>query len=140
MVRMPNQKDYENYHVGIDIGSVSLNALVINSKKEIVFEFPYKRHLGKVEKEVYALVRELFERFGKTKIRSISFTGTHGKILSEKFGIFYEFETISQVLGALFISPGVKSIISMGGQDSSLYQISHGSDGWKLAYFNANGP
>ncbi|UCH24037.1 MAG: CoA activase, partial [Deltaproteobacteria bacterium] len=137
---MHNQKTPEDYHAGIDVGSVSLNALVINSNKEIVFEFPYKRHFGKVEEEVYALVRALFKRFGKTGIRSVSFTGTHGKILSEKFGIFYEFETVSQVLGTLFISPEVKSIISMGGQDSSLYQISHRDNGWELENFNTNGP
>ncbi len=140
MGRMHNHKGSADYYAGIDIGSVSLNAVVINRDQDIVFKFPYKRHLGKVEDEVYDLVRELYERFGETRIRSISFTGTHGKILSEKLGMFYEFETISQVLGALFISPGVKSIISMGGQDSALFQIDHGEDGWELAYFNANGP
>ena len=30
------------YHVGIDAGSVSLNCIVINQHKEIVYEFPYK--------------------------------------------------------------------------------------------------
>ena len=91
------------YYVGIDAGSVSLNCVVINHNKEIVFEYPYKRHLGRVEETAAELIRDLYQRFGEKTIRSISFTGNHGKKLSEKLGTFYEFESISQVLGVLFI-------------------------------------
>ncbi|MBE9542703.1 MAG: hypothetical protein IMF01_10335, partial [Proteobacteria bacterium] len=108
-------QDSDLYYVGIDAGSVSLNCIVINDKKEIVCEFPYERHIGKVEKRVLSLIQCLHEKFGQERIRSISFTGNHGKKLSEELGTFYEFETISQVLGAIFIRPDVKTIISMGG-------------------------
>src|SRR5210317_2137122 len=94
------------YYVGIDAGSVSLNCVVINHNKEIVCEFPYKRHLGRVEENTTELIRDLYRRFGENAIRSISFTGNHGKKLSEKLGTFYEFESISQVIGVLFIMPG----------------------------------
>ena len=36
------------YIVGIDAGSVSLNCIVINADKEIVCEYPYRRHFGKL--------------------------------------------------------------------------------------------
>jgi activator of 2-hydroxyglutaryl-CoA dehydratase len=52
MEKAMNAKDSEGYYVGIDAGSVSLNCVVIDQKKEIVYESPYKRHLGKVEEEV----------------------------------------------------------------------------------------
>ena len=133
--------------MGIDAGSVSLNCIVISDKLKIVYELPYQRHLGKVEDGVSALLRTLYQEFGQDSIRSVSFTGSHGKTLSEKLGAFYEFETISQVLGAVFIKPDVKTIISMGGQDTALLQINHyGVDdqqeglGWELEYFNTNGP
>ncbi len=137
----------EQLYVGIDSGSVSLNCIVLTEAKEIVYESPYERHMGKVEERVCDLIRFLDERFGAERIRSVSFTGNHGKKLSEQLGTFYEFETISQVLGALFVEPGVRTIISMGGQDTALFQIDQeddGSpdreDGWKLSYFNTNGP
>ena len=44
-------QDSDRLYVGIDAGSVSLNALVINEAKAIVYELPYKRHFGKVEEE-----------------------------------------------------------------------------------------
>jgi len=127
-------------YAGIDAGSISVNCIVISDKRKIVYEFPYNRHFGKVEEQVLSVIENLFEKFGEERIRSISFTGSHGRNLSEKFGVFYEFETISQVLGAIFIEPDVKTLISMGGQDTALLQIKHSQDDWELEYFNTNGP
>jgi predicted CoA-substrate-specific enzyme activase len=130
----------DRFYVGIDAGAVSLNCIVINDKKEIVYESPYERHLGKVEEGVFELVQRLYRKIGEDKIRSISFTGNHGKKLSERLGTFYEFETISQVLGAVYVKPDVKTILSMGGQDTALLQVRHAKDNWELEYFNSNGP
>ena len=126
--------------VGIDAGSVSLNAIVINPAKEIIHVSPYRRHFGRVQEETYALLRELFETYGNPGIDSISFTGTHGNNLSKKLGVFYEFETISQVHGVVHLLPEVKTIISMGGQDSALFLIKHAVNGWELENFAVNGP
>jgi predicted CoA-substrate-specific enzyme activase len=134
------RKNLNEYYVGIDVGSVSLNCIVINSGKEVVFESPYKRHLGRPDEETMNLIESLFNKFGKNKFRSIAFTGSHGKKLSQKLGTFYEFETICQVLGVLHIIPDAKSIISMGGQDTALFQIRHHDSGWELDNFNSNGP
>jgi predicted CoA-substrate-specific enzyme activase len=134
------KKDSEWYYAGIDAGSVSLNCVVINQNREIIYESPYQRHLGKVEEALIELVHQLYEKFGQEKIKAIAFTGNHGQKMSQEVGGFYEFETISQVLGSLFIKPDVKSIISMGGQDTELFQISQDDEGWELEYFNTNGP
>jgi predicted CoA-substrate-specific enzyme activase len=140
-IKNNNSPQYRDlYHVGIDAGSVSLNCIVINDKKEIVCESPYERHIGKVEERALALIHDLYEKFGQERILSISFTGNHGKKLSEELGTFYEFETISQVIGSVFLIPEVKTIISMGGQETALLQINHYDGGWELEYFNTNGP
>jgi len=133
-------RDSEQYYVGIDAGSVSLNCIAINDRREIVYEFPYDRHMGKVEERLFDVLKDLYNEFGEEKIKSVSFTGNHGKKLSEQLGAFYEFETISQVLGTIFLIPNAKSIISMGGQDTALLQINHYDGGWDLEYFNTNGP
>lgn len=130
----------DGLYVGIDAGAVSLNCVVISEKKKIVFESPYQRHLGKVEGRTLALLETLYSQFGKDGIRAVSFTGNHGKKLSEKLGTYYEFEIISQVLGAIHIHPDVRAIISMGGQDTALMQIKHSRGDWELEYFNTNGP
>jgi len=130
----------ENYYVGIDAGSVSVNAIVINGGREIIYEAPYRRHMGRVEEEVLSLIRELYGRLGDDRIAAVAFTGNHGQKISERIGAFFEFETISQVLGVLSLRPDTRSIISMGGQDTALFQIGNSGEGWELEYFNTNGP
>lgn len=130
----------EHLYVGIDAGSVSLNCVVMDEEKNLVYEAPYKRHLGKVEEEALALMEDIMDRFGEASIASVSFTGNHGKKLSERLNAYYEFETISQVLGSLYVKPDVRSIISMGGQDTALFQIRHHEGGWDLEHFATNGP
>jgi predicted CoA-substrate-specific enzyme activase len=130
----------EVYWAGIDAGSVSLNCVVINQQKEIVSELPYRRHLGKVEEGVVELIKELQARFDEGRLRSVSFTGSHGRKLAESLGAFYEFETICQVAGALRLVPEARTIIAMGGQQTALFQIGHHDGGWELEHFNTNGP
>jgi predicted CoA-substrate-specific enzyme activase len=139
MIEARNRENADNYIVGIDAGSVSLNSVVINGAREIIYESAYKRHMGKVEEEVLKLIRELYETLDG-KIMAVAFTGNHGQKISQQMKGFYEFETITQVLGALWIEPNVRTIISMGGQDTALLQINHDGEGWELDYFNANGP
>jgi predicted CoA-substrate-specific enzyme activase len=140
MVNSADKDNFGKYYIGIDAGSVSLNCVVINQDKQIVYESPYKRHMGKIEETVSGFIRERYEVFGKKAIKAVAFTGNHGKTISEKTSGFYEFETISQVTGSLFIRPDVKTIISMGGQDTALFQISHNNGAWELDHFNTNGP
>jgi len=140
MSKEKGEKDSDWYYIGIDAGSVSLNSVVINQNKEIIYDSPYQRHLGKVDETVTALIRDLYKKFGLEKIKAIAFTGNHGQNMSQQVDGFYEFETISQVLGSLSIRPDVKSIISMGGQDTALLQIGQDDGNWELEYFNTNGP
>jgi predicted CoA-substrate-specific enzyme activase len=128
------------HYVGIDAGSVSINGIVIDQDKNVLYESPYRRHFGKVEEEVFKLVQGIYSRFGEKNIRAIAFTGNHGQKISRRVGGLYEFETISQVLGSLAIKPDARTIISMGGQDTALFQISHTQEQWELEYFNTNGP
>jgi activator of 2-hydroxyglutaryl-CoA dehydratase len=121
MIYEKNRENSHKYVVGIDAGSVSLNSVVINEHKEIISESDYMRHLGKVEEEVLRLIHELYEKLGSENLQAFAFTGNHGQKISQRMGGFYEFETISQVLGALYVEPTVRTIISMGGQDTALF-------------------
>lgn len=134
--------DTKGFHIGIDAGSVSLNGIVITGDREIVYEAPYCRHMGKVEEGLVTLLEDLYRSCAEERVLSVSFTGNHGRNLSRRFHAFFEFETISQVLGAIHLVPGVRSILSMGGQDTALLQVRHDREAgsWDLEYFNTNGP
>ncbi len=128
------------FYAGIDAGSISVNAILIDDRKRIIHESPYRRHFGRVEEAVAALVGELYVQFGRERIAGVAFTGSHGKLLSERLNAAYEFEIISQALGAVHIQPDVRTVISMGGQNTALMQFCQMESGWELEFFNTNGP
>lgn len=131
------------YDVGIDAGSVSVNCVVIDENGRIVLETPYLRHFGLVYEEVRRLLGE-FKGYASNgaggEIRSVSFTGVHGQRLAEMLSAPFEVETIAQVLGANHVVPGVRTVISVGGQDAALFQVTHEGERWHLEAFNMNGP
>ncbi|MCE5335412.1 MAG: acyl-CoA dehydratase activase [Desulfobacteraceae bacterium] len=132
-----------NYDVGVDIGSVSINAVVVDEKQQVVFETPYLRHFGLVYEETYKLLLDTMPRIlagNSGTVRSVSFTGVHGEPLAERLSAPYEVETIAQVLGAMHVVPGVRTIISVGGQDAAVFQLAYSNGDWHLESFNMNGP
>lgn len=129
------------YHIGIDVGSISVNCFVIDDQESLVFEAPYRRHFGLILDETARVLDEVFSRYPQDQILSVSFTGNQGQALSELLHAPFEVETIAQVLGATKIAPGVRSIISIGGQDAALFELDYDQHGnWRLAAFNVNGP
>ncbi|MGC9194653.1 MAG: acyl-CoA dehydratase activase [Syntrophobacteraceae bacterium] len=131
------------YDVGVDVGSVSINCIVLDENGTVVLETPYLRHFGLFYKETYKLLDNITRKISSensAEIRSISFTGVHGELLAQKLGAPFEVETIAQVEGALCATPGVRSIITMGGQDTAIFQLDNSGAHWQLESFNVNGP
>jgi len=76
------------YDVGIDVGSVSINGVVIDERRQVVIETPYLRHFGLFFEETLRLLNDLTAALGEGgEIRSISFTGVNGQLLAEMFGV-----------------------------------------------------
>jgi predicted CoA-substrate-specific enzyme activase len=131
------------YDVGVDVGSVSVNCVVIDDRRQVIYEAPYLRHFGLVHEETHRLLENVLGSVlgGRSQeIRSISFTGVHGQLVAEILGAPHEVETIAQVLGVTHMVPGVRTIISMGGQDAALLQLEYEGSEWRLKAFNMNGP
>ncbi len=132
-----------NYHIGVDIGSVSINCMVVDENGRVILETPYIRHFGLVYEETHRLLESIPGLIGTQSqgtADSVSFTGVHGEVIAERLDAPFEVETIAQVLGAIHVVPGVRSLISMGGQDAAVFQISHSNGQWHLESFNINGP
>lgn len=116
--------DYSVKYIGIDIGSISICAVVINENKEILLT-RYIRHQGAPEFNLKKLLVEissekdwLFE-----DINAIAFTGTGGKRPAELLCVSYVNEIIATATGLVEYLPETKSAIEMGGQGSKYYRI-----------------
>ncbi len=131
------------YDVGVDVGSVSINCMVIDQDRRVVLETPYLRHFGLFHEETHNLLTRMLDSShfpGARQIRSVTFTGVHGQLMAEILDAPFEVETIAQVLGVTQVIPGVRTVISIGGQDAALFQLSHEGGQWHLESFNMNGP
>jgi len=128
------------YTVGIDIGSVSINCVVVDKDGNLTYEAPYQRHFGRFVPETLETLQSIYERFGEEHIQSVAFTGNHAKIIAARLGALYEYESITQVLGVLYLVPDASAIIAMGGQDAALYLLTHKNGQWYLKSFAMNGP
>ena len=128
------------YTAGIDIGSVSINCVVVDQEGELVFEAPYQRHFGRFLPQTIETIQLIYQRFGEQHVETVAFTGNHGKIIASRLGSLYEYESITQVLGVLHLVPNASAIISMGGQDAALYSLAHKDGQWYLQSFAMNGP
>jgi activator of 2-hydroxyglutaryl-CoA dehydratase len=128
------------YVVGIDVGSVSINCVVLDEQRELVYEHPYERHFQKTAHHALQALKAVYLRLGHERIGRVAFTGNHGKIIAEQVAALYEYNSITEVLGVLRLTPDAKTIISMGGQNAALYQLSRTNGRWQLSSFAMNGP
>ena len=128
------------YNVGIDIGSVSINCVVLDENGELIYEAPYQRHFGRFVPQTLQTLQSIYERFDEQHIWSVSFTGNHAKFIASRLKALFEYESITQVLGVLYVVPDASAIISMGGQDAGLFMLNHKDGQWYLQSFAMNGP
>lgn len=110
------------YDVGIDVGSVSVNLVVMNPEGEVVREV-YRRHLGSPYHTALNLLKELEPEFPLSRCRLAAFTGLGGKVLADVLGGPFVNEVIAQARGTCHFRPEVRSIIDMGGEDAKLILV-----------------
>jgi len=113
----------ENLTIGIDIGSISINTVILDKDKKVRFE-SYTYCHGRPFEQLKLILDELLESLGNPKRINLAFTGSGGKLASEILGGAYINEVISQSEAIAEIHPEVKTVIEMGGEDSKLIMMS----------------
>lgn len=106
-------------HLGLDIGSISINMVVMDEKGNIV-ENHYNYCHGKPFHLLKKLLNDIFKRYSKETIKTIALTGTGGKLAVELIGGYFVNEIIAQSASVSRLYPNVRTVIEMGGEDSKL--------------------
>ncbi len=113
-----SQKKY----IGLDIGSVSIKAVLINERKEIL-ENHYVRSHGQPVETFLLVLRDIFNRTHIDDIDGIAITGSGGKLVSELMNIAFINEVVAHSQATTTLYPEVRTIIEIGGEDSKLMLI-----------------
>ena len=114
----------EGYFLGIDVGSISANTVIVNFKKEILEEHYHRLH-GQPITTVRSLLQDVFTRIPPFDFENISFVGSGGKILAQLLNAQYVNEIIAQSKAIEWLHPQVKTVIEMGGEDSKLIVLDY---------------
>ena len=114
------------YHLGLDIGSISVNAVVIDENKKILVN-RYEYCYGKPFDVLLRVLDEIVNEFGFKSIGSIAFTGSGGKQAAELAGGVFVNEIIAQSTSVGVLYPHIRTIIEMGGEDSKLIFMENGT-------------
>ena len=133
------QKGQKKY-VGIDIGSVSVKAALINEDKEVL-ESHYVRSHGQPLETVLIVLKEIFNRIEIDDIDGIAATGSGGKLLADIIGVSFINEIVAQSTATSVLHPEVRTVIEIGGEDSKLIMLEPdetGGNNLKVSDFSMN--
>lgn len=117
-----------NVYLGIDAGSTTTKAALINEKKELLYSF-YRSNEGKPMEAVLSMLTELYGLLPKSaQIAKATVTGYGEGLIKTAFGVdLGEIETMAHYKAAESFLPGVDFILDIGGQDMKCMKIKDNS-------------
>ena len=106
-------------YLGLDIGSVSLNSVVLDSKDNILGDY-YDFIYGKPFNVLFSRLTSILKKYDVRSIKGVAITGTGGKLASDLIGGVFVNEIIAQATSTGRLYPEARTVIEIGGEDSKL--------------------
>jgi predicted CoA-substrate-specific enzyme activase len=107
------------FYIGFDIGSVSLNTVLMDDNNNVLEDF-YDYIHGKPFNVLKERLTSLIEQHSASAIKGIAITGTGGKLATELIGGIFVNEIIAQATSTGRLYPDAQTVIEIGGEDSKL--------------------
>ena len=112
--------------VGIDIGSTTIKAVVLNDDDQVIFS-SYERHFSRISEKLAQVLEKLSNGPLKgMKEVSLAFTGSAGMGIAEgcKFPFYQEVYATRETTKKFY--PNIDSIIELGGEDAKILFLNNG--------------
>ena len=106
-------------YLGMDIGSVSLNLVLVDEGLRVLKE-QYIRTRGKPLETALGALEGLFAETAASRIEGVALTGAGTAVLGELYGLKPINEVVAQAAATAALHPDVRTIIEIGGEDSKL--------------------
>nr|MCU0408923.1 hypothetical protein [Bacteroidales bacterium] len=136
---LPSNVNPDQVYLGFDIGSVSLNSVVMDREFKILGNY-YDYLQGRPFTVLYDRLEAILREYPARRISFTAFTGSGGRLGAELCGGVYVNEIIAQATSSARLYPDVRSVIEIGGEDSKLIWLSakDGDGKSSLADFEMN--
>ncbi len=113
------------YFIGVDIGSVSVKAVLTNADFSIIHK-QYIRHHGQSIPTTIQVIDNLLHQYPHCPVDGIAFTGNGASLVADLMQAHYVNEVIAQTKATAKLYPHIRSIIEIGGEDAKLVKIEQG--------------
>ncbi len=107
------------YYLGLDIGSVSLNTVLLDDNYNVCDNY-YDYVHGRPFNVLKDRLTSLLQKYPSGFIKGIAITGTGGKLATEFIGGIFVNEIIAQATSSGRMFPDARTVIEIGGEDSKL--------------------
>jgi predicted CoA-substrate-specific enzyme activase len=107
------------YRLGVDIGSTTAKAVLVNDKKEIVYS-EYLRHNADVKGTLLTILERIKEKTDSKAEIEIIITGSAGFGISERLNVPFIQEVIAVSNFVKHFAMDINTIIDIGGEDSKI--------------------
>ena len=111
--------------LGIDVGSTTVKAAVIDENKKILYS-SYVRHYAKVKETVLAELNTIKSRFGG-EFR-VSITGSAGLGISQRSGVNFVQEVQAAFIAIKNFYPDTDVAVELGGEDAKIIFVTGGTE------------
>ncbi len=115
------ERAYENLFIGLDVGSTTVKAVVMDPDTDEILWKDYERHETRQPEKVFDFLKRIEEAFPipQEKLR-IFITGSGGNMLREYIGAKFVQEVNAVSLAVEHLYPDAGSVIELGGQDAKI--------------------
>ncbi|MCL2211138.1 MAG: acyl-CoA dehydratase activase [Treponema sp.] len=113
-------------HIGIDVGSTTVKAVVIQSDtKELLFS-RYERHNACQSEKVLSFLQEIFNTYPHEQYR-LALCGSGGRTVADMIHAPYIQEVVANSIAVRTFYPQARVAIELGGQDAKIVFFYHDS-------------
>ncbi len=113
------QNKMKALRLGIDVGSTTAKAVVLDAQTKTVLFSRYQRHHAEQAKTVRTLLREVAAAFPGQSFRA-AVCGSGGKPIAEAMGVHYIQEVVANAAAVRALYPQARTAIELGGQDAKI--------------------
>ena len=105
-------------NIGLDVGSTTVKAVVLNDKKEILYK-EYRRHFSDTKKTIKELLSEIIEKYPKDSF-TMTLTGSGAIALAKFLKVNFVQEVIACKNAIKEYAPKADVCIELGGEDAKI--------------------
>ncbi len=115
----------KDYTLGIDIGSTTVKAALLDSNRQLLFG-DYRRHHAQIRETLHDILEEISRQQGNIRIHPV-ITGSGGLSLANHLEVPFVQEVVAEAAAIEAVAPLTDVAIELGGEDAKIIYFENGN-------------